>query len=179
MNRLRELARTIDAFQDRVGRGVSWLTLAMALLVFIDVVRRYVFNQSAVWAQELEWHLFSLIYLLAAGYTMLHDEHVRVDILYSTLSPRTKAWCDFVLLFVFFFPSCLLVVVTSWPFVWNSFVIFEGSPDPGGIPARWALKSTIILGFLLLILQGISQAVKNLFIAIGWEEPARRTRDTA
>src|SRR5947209_20618398 len=80
---LRELARKIDAFQDRFGRSVSWIMLLMVLVVFSDVVMRYAFNKSSVFAQELEWHLFGLVYLLGAGYTMLYDEHVRVDILYS------------------------------------------------------------------------------------------------
>lgn len=171
---MRELARWIDAGQERFGRAVSWLMFGMVAVVFTDVIVRYVFRTSFVWVQELEWHLFGIIYLLAAGYTLLHNEHVRVDIVYARLTPRRKAWLDFVLLWVFFFPSCLLIVYTTWPFVRNSFLVNEGSPDPGGIPARWALKSVIILGFALLLLQGVSQAIKNLYWAMGWEEPERR-----
>ena len=157
-----------------MGRGVSWLMLALVLLVFTDVIFRYLFSRSFVFAQELEWHLFGLVYLIAAGYTMLHDEHVRVDILYARLSPRGKARMDFVLLWVFFFPSCLLVLYTTWPFVRNSFVVNEGSPDPGGIPARWVIKSMILVGFALLVLQGISEAIKTFYWAKGWEAPQRR-----
>lgn len=171
---MRELARRIDAFQDRVGRAVSWLMFGMVAVVFGDVIFRYLFNRSWVFVQELEWHLFGIVYLLAAGYTMLYNEHVRVDIVYAKLSPRAKAWVDFTLLFVMFFPSCLLVIYTTWPFVRNSFQVYEGSPDPGGIPARWALKSVIIVAFLLLVLQGISQAIKSFYWAMGWERPERR-----
>ena len=174
---MRELARWIDVFQERFGRAVSWLMFGMVVVVFGDVIFRYLFNRSWVFVQELEWHLFGLVYLLAAGYTMLHDEHVRVDIVYSKLRPRNKAWFDFVLLFVFFFPSCLLIIYTTWPFVQHSFAVYEGSPDPGGIPARWALKSVIIIAFLLLILQGISQAIKNFYWAMGWEEREQRTQE--
>jgi len=174
---VRELARRIDTFQEQFGRAVSWLMFGMVVVVFSDVVFRYLFNRSWVFIQELEWHLFGLVYLLAAGYTMLHDEHVRVDILYAKLSPRRKALVDLVLLFVMFFPSCLLVIYTTWPFLRNSFLVNEGSPDPGGIPARWALKSVIVIAFALLILQGISQAIKNLYWAVGWEEPERRTTE--
>jgi len=78
---VRELARRIDSFQERVGRSVSWLMLGLVLLVFADLIFRYLFNRSFVFVPELEWHLFGLVYLLAAGYTMLHNEHVRVDIL--------------------------------------------------------------------------------------------------
>jgi len=174
---LRRFARKIDRFQERVGRAMSFVMLAMVLVTFGDVVLRYAFNQSAVWTQELEWHLFAVGYLLAAGYTMLYDEHVRVDIFYSRWTPRKKARSDFIFLFVFFFPSCLLVLITTWPFLKNSFLVNEGSPDPGGIPGRWALKSMIIVGFALLILQGFSQAVKNYYVLKGWEEPSRQTRE--
>lgn len=174
---MRALARWIDAFQDRFGRAVSWLTLAMVVVVFGDVLSRYLFRTTSVAVQELEWYLFGTVYLLAAGYTLLYDEHVRVDIVYSKLSPRRRAWFDFVLFWVFFFPSCLLVVYTAWPFVRNSWAVWEGSPDPGGIQGRWALKSMIIVGFVLLLLQGISQTIKALYVAMGWAQPARIDRE--
>jgi TRAP-type mannitol/chloroaromatic compound transport system permease small subunit len=175
--RLRGLARRIDAFQDRWGRGVSWLMLLMVLVVFFDVIMRYVFSKSSVFTQELEWHLFGLVYLLGAGYTMLYDEHVRVDILYSRWSPRKKAWSDFVLYLVFFYPSAFMVMITAWPFVRDSFRVSEGSPDPGGIPYRFLLKSVIIVGFAILTLQAVSQTIKNFFWAMGWEEREVRTRE--
>jgi TRAP-type mannitol/chloroaromatic compound transport system permease small subunit len=169
---MRALARRIDAVQDRFGRGVSWLTVVMVVVVFGDVISRYALRVTYVAVQELEWYLFGTLYLLAAGYTLLFDEHVRVDIVYSKLPPRRKAWFDFVLFWIFFFPSCLLVIYTAWPFVRNSWAVWEGSPDPGGIPGRWALKSMIIVGFVFLLLQGVSQAIKAFYVAMGWEEPA-------
>lgn len=169
---MRELARRIDRFQEWFGRGVSWLSLAMVLVVFGDVISRYAFRRTHGGIQELEWYLFGTLYLLAAGYTLLHDEHVRVDILYSKLSPRGRAQLDFVLFWVFFFPSCLLVIYTAWPFVRSSWSVWEGSPDPGGLPLRWLLKSMIIVGFVLLLLQGISQTIKSFYVAMGWESPA-------
>jgi TRAP-type mannitol/chloroaromatic compound transport system permease small subunit len=174
---LRELARKIDAFQERWGQAVSWLMFAMVAVVFGDVVFRYVFNRSSVFVQEAEWHLFGMVYLLAAGYTMLYDEHVRIDIVYSKWSPRKKAAVDFVLLLVMFVPSALMIIYTTWPFVKHSFAVNEGSPDPGGIPFRWAYKSVIILGFLLLMLQGFSQAIKNFYWMMGWEERERRVQE--
>ena len=101
---MRELARRIDRFQERFGRGVSWLSLGMVLVVFADVVSRYLFRYTSGGMQELEWYLFGTLYLLAAGYTLLHDEHVRVDIVYSKLSPRRRAWLDFVLFWVVLLP---------------------------------------------------------------------------
>jgi TRAP-type mannitol/chloroaromatic compound transport system permease small subunit len=174
---LRRLARAIDTSQDRFGRGVSWIMLAMVLVVFFDVIMRYAFRTSTVWLQELEWHLFGVVYMLAAGYTMLYDEHVRVDILYSRWSSRRKAWTDFALYLVFFYPSAVLVMVTTWPFVRNSYRVLEGSPDPGGIPLRFLLKSVIIVGFLLLTVQAISQTIKNFFWAMGWEQREVRVHE--
>jgi TRAP-type mannitol/chloroaromatic compound transport system permease small subunit len=174
---VRQLARRIDAFQDRFGRGVSWLMLLMVLVVFMDVILRYAFNVSFVFTQELEWHLFGIVYLLAAGYTMLYDEHVRVDILYSRWPPRRKAWTDFALYLIFFYPTAIMILITTWPFVRSSIVVLEGSPDPGGIPLRFLLKSVIMIGFLLLMLQALSQTIKSYFVARGWEEPERRVKD--
>jgi TRAP-type mannitol/chloroaromatic compound transport system permease small subunit len=174
---LRELARRIDRFQDALGRALSWLMLAMVLTVFFDVVSRYLFARTFVFTQELEWYIFAVAYLMAGGYVMLWDEHVRVDILYSRMGPRTRAWVDFVLLFVFFFPSTLLVVYTTWPFFRNAWTVYEGSPDPGGIPARWALKGVIIVAFSIMIVQGISEAIKRFYWAMGWEEPVARARE--
>ncbi|HSE03797.1 MAG TPA: TRAP transporter small permease subunit [Methylomirabilota bacterium] len=174
---VRRLARRIDAWQDAFGRALAWLMLVMVLVVFSDVVLRYALNVTSVFTQELEWYLFAITYLLGAGYVMLYDEHVRVDIVYSRLSPRRKAWLNFILLFVFFFPSCFLIIYTTWPFFRNAYRVLEGSPDPGGIPARWALKAVIIVAFAILAIQGFSQAVKNYYVARGWEEPERRVKE--
>ena len=143
---LRRHARKIDAFQGRWGIGVSWLMLGMVLVVFGDVIFRYLFNKSWVFIQELEWHLFGLVYLLAAGYTMLHNEHVRVDIWYAKQSPRKKAWVDFILLFVMFFPSCVLIIYTTWPFLKHSLQVNEGStwattPTATCPSSRWTAPS--------------------------------------
>ena len=174
---LRELAKTIDRFQDVLGRALSWLMLAMVLTVFFDVVSRYLFARTYVFTQELEWYIFAVAYLMAGGYVMLWDEHVRVDIMYSRMSPRQKAWVDFVLLFVFFFPSALLVIYTTWPFFRNAWTVYEGSPDPGGIPARWALKGVIIVAFSIMVIQGVSEAIKRFYWAMGWEQPEVRARE--
>jgi TRAP-type mannitol/chloroaromatic compound transport system permease small subunit len=175
---LRELARKIDATQDWFGRTLSWLMLVMVLVVFVDVLMRYTINRTYVFTQELEWYLFAITYLMAGGYVMLWDEHVRVDIVFSRLSPRQKAWLDFILFFVFFFPSAGLIVYTTWPFFRNAFMVLEGSPDPGGIPARWALKGVIILAFSVMIIQGVSEVIKRFYWAMGWEERPVRASET-
>lgn len=157
-------ARRIDALNDYVGRTVSWLTAFMVAVTFADVTMRYVFNTSFVFTQELQWHLFAIIFLMAAGYTHLKGGHVRVDIFYARLSPRRRAWVDLLFAFLFLFPTCWLVIKTSLPFVSRSFAVLEGSPNPGGLPVRFLLKAAIPVGFFLIGLQGLSETIKNAAI---------------
>lgn len=170
MNALRSFANGIDKINEYVGRFVSWITALLVLVVFSDVVMRYVFQISFVFTQELEWHLFGFIFLVGAGYTLLHDGHVRVDIIYQKLGSKAQAWINFIGCLFFLFPGCFLVVFTSLGFVENSFAIFEGSPDPGGVPLRFILKSMIPLGFFLVWLQGLSLFIKSFLVIIGREE---------
>lgn len=156
------LSHRIDAVNDWVGRGFRLLTLLMVLVTTVDVLMRYVFHTSYVFVQELEWHLFAVLFLVAAGYTHLKGDHVRVDIFYARMSPRAKALIDLAGSLVFLFPTCFLLVWTSFPFIRASVGVLEGSPDPGGLPGRYLLKMAIPVGFMLLGLQGISELVKNV-----------------
>ncbi|MFQ5898781.1 MAG: TRAP transporter small permease subunit [Candidatus Methylomirabilia bacterium] len=161
----------IDEISDWVGRAVSWLTLLMVVLTAYDVIMRYIFQISYVFMQEIEWYLFSLVFLLAAGYGLRHDSHVRVDIFYARLGPRGKAWVNVGGALLFLFPTCFLLINASLPFVGNSWTDWEGSPDPGGIPFRYLLKTAIPVGFALLAFQGVSHLLNNLVAAMGWAEP--------
>jgi TRAP-type mannitol/chloroaromatic compound transport system permease small subunit len=169
MNALRRIARIIDTINEWVGRGVAWVTLGLVLVVFVDVVMRYLFKTSFVFTQELEWHLFAFIFLIGAGYTLLHDGHVRVDIIYQRLGPKGRAWINLIGVLFFLIPGCLLVVATSWQFTLSAWSIMEGSPDPGGIPFRFLVKSTITVGFFLLLLQGLSLGIHSLLQLLGKE----------
>jgi len=151
-----------------VGRGVSWVSFLMVLVVTIDVIMRYVFKTSFVFVQELEWHLFGVLFLIGAGYTLLHDAHVRVDIFYQRLTEKQKAWVNLLGTLFFLLPGCFLVIDTSWQFLANSWAVREGSPDPGGIPARYILKAVIPLGFSLIALQGVSLGLQSLLIILGY-----------
>jgi TRAP-type mannitol/chloroaromatic compound transport system permease small subunit len=170
MQAIKWLSRFIDKINEWVGRGVAWVTLGLVLVVFIDVVMRYLFNTSFVFTQELEWHLFGFIFLIGAGYTLLHDGHVRVDIIYQRLGLKGRAWINLVGVIIFLIPGCIMVVTTSWKFMANSFAILEGSPDPGGIPYRFVLKSCIPIGFTLLLLQGISMGLHSFMQILGIEK---------
>ncbi|MCZ6690976.1 MAG: TRAP transporter small permease subunit [Planctomycetota bacterium] len=164
--------RWIDQLNDRVGRATSWLTAVMVVVTTSDVLLRYVFNTSFVFIQELEWHLFAVLFLMAAGYTHLKGKHVRVDILYTRLSPRRQALVDLVFGLLFLFPTCFLLIKSSLPFVAHSWAVLEGSPDPGGLPARYLLKAVIPVGFILIGLQGISETIKNTYIVLRGKLPS-------
>ncbi len=161
------VCRSIDALNEWVGMAVSWVTLLLVLVVFADVVMRYAFKTSFVFTQELEWQLFSFIFLVGAGYTLLHDGHVRVDIIYQQLSPKGRAWVNLIGVIAFLIPGCSMVIVTSAWFTYTSWAMGEGSPDPGGIPYRFIIKSAITVGFVLLLLQGISLGIKSAFELLG------------
>ena len=170
MNAIKGLSRFIDKVNEWVGRGVAWVTLCLVLVVFADVVMRYLFNTSFVFTQELEWHIFGFIFLIGAGYTLLHDGHVRVDIIYQRLGLKGRAWINLAGVILFLIPGCVMVITTSWKFTMNSFAILEGSPDPGGIPFRFLMKGCIPAGFTLLLLQGLSLGMHSLLQILGIED---------
>jgi len=154
----------IDKFTETSGRAVSWLILGMVLLISYDVAMRYLFQQGSVALQELEWHLFALVFLLGGAYTQKHDEHVRVDILYQSrfVSDRGRAWINIAGSLLFLFPFCILILITTWPFVENAFYYQEGSPDPGGLPSRFILKGAILLAFAMIMLQGLADLLRQI-----------------
>jgi len=173
----RNICRGIDTLNTWVGRCVAWASFIVVLVVFTDVVMRYAFKTSYVFVQELEWHLFSFIFLMGAGYTLFRDGHVRVDIIYQRLSPKARAWVNFIGVIFFLIPGCYLVIYTSWHFVCNSFSIMEGSPDPGGIPYRYIIKFCIPAGFVLLLLQGIALGIRSFFTILGKDLDKESTTD--
>lgn len=158
------LISLFDKLNEHVGRLTAWLVLLLTLLICYDVFMRYLFQQGSVALQELEWHLFALIFLLGAAYTYKHDEHVRVDLLYNSrfISDLQRALINVIGIIVFLLPFCVLILLTSWPFVENAFYYMEGSPDPGGLPYRYLLKGSILVAFGLLTLQGIAELLRNI-----------------
>ena len=154
------LADEIDAFVDLVGRLISWVTLILALVMGANVFLRYGYSLGWIWAQELEWHLLAPIVLFGMSYALRHGEHVRVDILFATFRPRTKIAIELVsaaLAMAF----ALIVVWLSIPYVGQSWSIGEGTANPGGIEYRYVIKSIIPIGFALLFIQSLSQAIRS------------------
>ena len=170
MRVLKAYIRFADGLNECVGRVVSWLTAVLVAVVCYDVFTRYLLENSLVAVQELQWHLFALIFLIGAAYSLKHDNHVRVDLFYSRFSRRKQACVNLVGSLLFLIPFCLIVIVSSQSFVANAFRIGEISPDPGGLPARWVLKAAIPLGFFFLLLQGLALACRSLLTILGRDE---------
>ncbi|MEM6642458.1 MAG: TRAP transporter small permease subunit [Bacteroidota bacterium] len=150
----------LDQIVSTVGKIISWSSFIMVIVIVVDVTLRYIFSWTSAASFELEWHLFAAIFLLGAAWTLQEDKHVRVDVFYHSYSERKKAWVNLLGTFILLLPFCGVGFWKSLPFVYSSFQLSETSPQPGGLPARFIIKSAIPLGFLLLAMQGVSVMVK-------------------
>jgi TRAP-type mannitol/chloroaromatic compound transport system permease small subunit len=170
---VRALARFVgfvDKLMETIGRGVAWLTLAMVLTTFLVVVLRYGFALGWVWMQETYVWLHGIVFMIGAGYTLLHDDHVRVDIFYRPANPRHKALVNLLGVFVLLLPVLAIVAYVAWPYVIESWSKLEGSREAGGLPGLFLLK-TMILGFCALVaLQGLALAARGILILAGRAE---------
>ncbi len=162
MKVLDRISHWIETINRVIGNVMGWFMLGLVLLVTMDVIARYLFNFGKVIVQETEWWMFSVIFLLCAGYTFLYDEHVRVDIIYSKLSRKWQNIVDLSCAFIFLFPMCSLLIFTSFWYIKSSWLEGEFSADPGGMCCYYVLKSMIPLGFFLLALQGVVNVHKKI-----------------
>lgn len=179
--KLLKISRFVDAFTEKVGQLTNWLVLIMVVLGVWNVAGRYLgrflgTNLTSNTYTEAQWYIFDLIFLMGAGYTLKYNEHVRVDVFYSSWTPKRKALADFLGTVFFLIPFCILVIVFSWSTIIQSWEIQETSPDPDGLP-RYPIKTMIIVAFVLLIVQGISQAIKNFAVLQGELEPQEEKHD--
>lgn len=159
-------AGRIDALNERVGRLAAWLVFAVVLLGGWNAIVRYAsrftgINISANLYLELQWYIFSAIFLLGGAYTLKRDEHVRVDVLHAMMNPRNKTKIDIFGTVFFLIPFCIFVIWSSWYPVYNSWSVLEQSPDPGGLP-RYPVKTLIPVAFVLLLLQAVSMLIRRL-----------------
>ncbi len=174
MKTLLTISRAIDAINERIGRTVIWLVLVMALISAANAMVRYAFNRSSNAWLELQWYLFAAVFLLCAGYTLLHNEHIRIDVLSSRLSARSRLWIDIFGTVVFLLPVSVFIVWLSWPVFVNAWVSSEMSSNAGGL-VRWPARLLVPAGFLLLSLQGISELIKRIAALMGLiPDPAAR-----
>ncbi len=167
MTFLANLARLIDAINEGIGRAVSWLTLFMVLVQFTVVVMRYVFGIGSIFMQESIVYMHAVVFMIAAGYTLLHDGHVRIDIFYNPAGARQKAVVDLAGVLVFLLPICGLIFANSWPYVAQAWRVLEVSQEGSGIPGVFLLKTVILVYAVLLFVQGLSLAARSLFVLMG------------
>ena len=175
---LTTFVRTVDTLNERLGRLISWLALFMVLTQFIVVLTRYVFGLGWIWVQESIIYMHASVFLAAAGYALVHDGHVRVDILYGSMSDRGKAMVDFIGGVVFLLPMCGMIAWASIGFVTSAWDIMEGSPEgDNGIPGVYLLKSMILVFCALVALQGLAMMARSALKLSGAEPPPRPQPD--
>jgi len=173
VKQLLRLSSAIDRLNDRIGATVQWLTLAMVLIGSFNAIARYATRYSDISLSsnayiDAQWYLFSLVFLLGAAYGLRVDAHVRVDVVYSRLSEKARAWIDLLGSVLFLIPFCILMLWVSFPAIQRSWDIREASPDPGGLP-RYPIKAVILVCFALLLVQAFSEIVKRVAILRGVE----------
>ena len=160
------LSRTIDFINMQIGKAVSWLILVAVLISAINATMRKLFNLSSNAWLEAQWYLFSAVFLIAAAWTLLSSEHVKVDLLYGQLSRRWQLWIEILGTIFFLFPFCLITIYLSWPIVMAKIASGEVSNNTGGLPL-WPAWALIPLGFGLLTAQGLSELIKRIAILRG------------
>ena len=163
LNALLPLTRAIDRLNTWIGKHLAWLILAAVIVSSVNAVVRKVFDTSSNAWLELQWVLFSIVFLMCSPWTLLHNEHIRIDIVNSLLPKQLRNTIDVVGHALFLLPWCLIMVITSVPFFWRSWSIDEQSGNAGGLP-QWPAKSLLMIGFALLLIQALSELTKRLAI---------------
>jgi TRAP-type mannitol/chloroaromatic compound transport system permease small subunit len=169
-NRARATVSTIELVNETIGRGFAWLTLGSVIVCFAVVVLRYGFETGHVWMQELYVWFHAMVFTGCAGYALKHNAHVRVDIFYSNMSTRNKAWVDLAGALLLVIPWMIFTAWVSWPWLARSWRINESSGAADGMPSIWVLKSMLIVMAAVLILQAVAMALRSLLILSGREE---------
>lgn len=169
MKLLLGFSRLIDTLNERIGRLVSWLILAAVVISAGNATIRYSLDMSSNAWLELQWYLFAAVFLLCAGYTLQRNEHIRIDVLFGHYSKRTQAWIDLFGTIVFLMPMALIILELSVPVFVNAWQSGEVSGNAGGL-IRWPARILVPLGFILLVLQGASEAIKRILYLAGYIE---------
>jgi TRAP-type mannitol/chloroaromatic compound transport system permease small subunit len=168
------LSRRIDRFSEWAGRWIAWLVLAAVLISAGNAVVRKAFNASSNAFLEIQWYLFSAVFLLAAGYTLLRQDHVRIDVVLSRFSKRVQIWIDIFGICFFLFPFVVAVIYLAWPIVARAYISGEMSGNAGGL-IRWPVFALLPLGMVMLGVQGVSELIKRIAFLRGLiEDPTRR-----
>jgi len=163
---LLRFSRWIDAMNERIGRWVYWLVLAMVLISAGNALVRKIFNYSSNAFLEAQWYLFSAVFLLCAGYTLLRNEHVRIDVIAGRFSHKAQAWIDIIGTVLFLMPMAIVIMGLSWPVFMLKLTSGEISGSAGGL-ILWPAWLLLPVGFALLVLQGLSELVKRIAFVTG------------
>jgi len=161
MNFLLSLSKRIDAFSEWMGRWVAWLVLFAVLISAANASVRKAFNMSSNAFLEIQWYLFAAVFLLASGYTLLRQEHVKIDVVSGRFSKRTQIWIDIVGICIFLIPFTLVIIKLAMPLVINAYVTHEMSSNAGGL-IRWPVFALLPLGMLALAIQAVSELIKRI-----------------
>ena len=153
-------SKRMDRLADQVGRAISYVWLVLLAVIVINVLMRYVLNEGRIEMEELQWHLYSVGFLLGLGYAYQADAHIRVDVLHEHFSYRVKAWIELYGIVLLLLPFIALILIYSVPFVASSYALAEVSASPGGLQLRWLIKATLPLGFSLLLLTVLSRLLR-------------------
>jgi TRAP-type mannitol/chloroaromatic compound transport system permease small subunit len=154
--------KSIDILSEYIGRITALALILLTLLIVYDALSCYLFHAGSIALQELEWHLFDLVILLGISYALKEGAHVRVDIFYAHFTARTQAVVNILSQLFFILPFSILIIYVGFDFVMQSFVQLEGSCDPGGLPYRYLIKSVMIISFVFVILQSLSELIKRI-----------------
>jgi len=163
---LLKLSRGIDAFTKWIGKRLAWLILVAVVVATVNAIIRKSFDVSSNSWLELQWLLFSIVFLLCSPWTLLDNEHIRIDIISNMMKKKLRDWIDVVGHLFFLIPLCIVMIITGGPFFMRSVEVNEQSSNAGGLP-QWPAKSLIIIGFMLLLVQGISELIKRIAVMRG------------
>lgn len=158
----------IDGLIVRLGDFASWIWLLLLLVIVLNVVMRYLFSEGRIEFEEIQWHLYSIGFLLGLPYAFVSDSHIRVDVMREKLSPVKQAWIELYGILLLLFPFIILVLIAAVPFVAYSFSTSEISEAPGGLPFRWFIKSFLVIGFLLLLIAASARLSRVLCFLFSW-----------
>lgn len=176
MNALLGFSRGVDRLNEAVGRATIWLILVVVVISAGNAVFRYAFDWSSNGLLEIQWYIFSAIFLFCAGYVLNKNEHIRIDVIAGRLSPRAQNWIDVFGIVVFLLPMVIMTMLLSWPVFMNAWHTGEVSANPGGL-VRWPVRLLLPVGFFLLLLQGLSELVKRIaFLTGNGPNPLDRTK---
>ena len=164
------LSQALDNILRSIGEWVSWVWMLLLAVIIVNVVLRYLFSEGRVEFEEIQWHLYSVGFLLGLPFAFVTDSHIRVDVLRERFSTQLKAWIELYGLLLLFFPFVLLVMINAVPFIAYSYTTSEISEAPAGLAYRWLIKSVLLVGFILLFIAGVSRLSRIFSYLFGWPD---------